>query len=46
MTVKMLENGEMVLSGATVDQATLMGSLNKLSRLNLAILFVNKANKY
>ncbi len=33
-----LENGEMILSGKFVDQAALMGVLNKLNCLNLCIL--------
>jgi len=45
MQVKLLDNGEMILSGAIVDQAALMGVLNKLSRLNLAILSVNEVNR-
>ena len=45
LDVKLLENGEMILSGAIVDQAALMGILSKLYRLNLAILSVNKVNK-
>ena len=43
--VKLLDNGEMILSGAIVDQAALMGILSKLYRLNLTILSVNKVNK-
>ncbi len=42
MEVRLLENGEMVLSGPIPDQAALMGILGKLYRLNLAILSVNK----
>ena len=45
LEVTLLENGEMILSGAIVDQAALMGILSKLYRLNLAILSVNKVNK-
>lgn len=40
-----LENGEMILSGLLADQAALMGILNKLNRLNLAILSVNKTGR-
>ena len=36
-----LENGEMILFGVLSDQAALMGVLNKLNCLNLAILSVN-----
>jgi hypothetical protein len=38
--VRLLDNGEMVLSGHIVDQAALMGILNKLYSLNLTILSV------
>ncbi len=40
-----LENGEMVLCGVLADQAALMGVLNKLNCLNLAILSVNKTDQ-
>ncbi len=40
-----LENGEMILSGRLADQAALMGILNKLNCLNLAILSVNKRDQ-
>jgi len=43
MEVRLLDNGEMVLCGSIVDQAALMGLLNKLNRLNLALLSVNQA---
>ncbi len=39
-----LANGEMVLCGTIVDQAALMGILNKLNRLNLTILSLNAVN--
>lgn len=42
LNMKLLENGEMVLFGPIVDQAALMGVLNKLSRLNLTLLSVNE----
>jgi hypothetical protein len=45
LEVKLLENGEMILFGPIVDQAALMGILNKLGRLNLTLLSVNKANR-
>lgn len=45
MEVKLLENGEMILSGPIADQAALMGILNKLNRLNLAILSVKEADQ-
>jgi hypothetical protein len=45
MEVKLLANGEMILFGPILDQAALMGVLNKLSRLNLAILSVNEVKR-
>jgi hypothetical protein len=42
LEVRLLENGEMILIGHIVDQAALMGVLNKLSRLNLTLLSVNE----
>lgn len=42
LEVELLENGEMVLSGDIVDQAALMGVLNRLYRLNLALRSVNE----
>jgi hypothetical protein len=45
LEVKLLENGEMILFGPIVDQAALMGVLNKLSRLNLAILSLNEVKE-
>ena len=45
LDVELLENGEMILSGAIVDQAALMGILSKLYRLNLSILSVNKVKQ-
>jgi hypothetical protein len=38
LEVKLLEDGEMILFGPIVDQAALMGVLNKLNRLNLTLL--------
>jgi len=40
MEVKLLDGGEMILYGRIADQAALMGILNKLYRLNLALLSV------
>lgn len=40
LTMEQLDNGEMVLSGYIADQAALMGVLNKINRLNLALLCV------
>ncbi len=45
LEVKLLDNGEMLLSGAIVDQAALMGVLNKLSCLNLTLLSVGQGNQ-
>jgi hypothetical protein len=45
MEVKLLDNGEMILFGPIVDQAALMGILNKLSRLNLSLLSVNAVGR-
>ena len=45
LEVKLLENGEMILFGPIVDQAALMGVLNKLSHLNLTLLSVNKVTR-
>ena len=45
LEVKLLENGEMILSGPIVDQAALMGVLNKLSHLNLTLLSVNEVKR-
>lgn len=42
--MKLLENGEMMLCGLIQDQAALMGVLNKLYSLNLALLSVRETN--
>jgi hypothetical protein len=42
LQVKLLDNGEMILFGPIVDQASLMGVLNKLGRLNLTLLSLNE----
>ncbi len=42
MEMRLLDNGEMILSGYIVDQAALMGVLNKLVRLNLKLISVNE----
>jgi len=42
LEMKLLENGEMVPSGYIVDQAALMGILNKINRLNLTLLCVQE----
>jgi hypothetical protein len=45
MDLKLLENGEMILTGAIPDQAALMGILNKVNRLNLTLLSVNEVSR-
>jgi hypothetical protein len=40
LAMKRCENGEMILTGTIVDQAALLGILNKLNRLNLPLLSV------
>ena len=41
LEVRLAENGEMILYGPIVDQAALLGVLNKLNSLNLVLLSVN-----
>jgi hypothetical protein len=45
LEVKLLDNGEMILFGHIGDQAALMGILNKLYRLNLALLSLSEVNQ-
>ncbi len=45
LEVKLLDNGEMILRGPIVDQAALLGVLNKLGRLNLALLSVKQVTR-
>jgi hypothetical protein len=45
LDVKLLDNGEMILSGHIGDQAALMGVLNKLYGLNLALLSLGEAGQ-
>jgi hypothetical protein len=45
LDLKLLENGEMILSGVIPDQSALMGILNKLNRLNLMLLSVNEVSR-
>jgi hypothetical protein len=45
LEIKLLDNGEMVLSGHIVDQAALMGILNRLHNLNLTLLSINKVDR-
>ena len=40
LEVRYLDDGEMILSGTIVDQAALLGILNKVNRLNLILLSV------
>ena len=42
LTIDRLDDGEMVLSGYIIDQAALMGVLNKINRLNLTLLCLKK----
>jgi hypothetical protein len=42
LEVKLLDNGETILYGSIMDQAALMGVLNKISHLNLSLLAVNE----
>ena len=44
LEIKLLDNGEMVLSGNIEDQAALMGILNTLHSLNLTLLSMNEVN--
>ena len=46
LEVTLMENGEMILSGHIGDQAALLGTLNKLHGLNLALLSVNEIKKH
>ena len=45
LEVTLLENGEMILFGHIGDQAALMGILNKLYGLNLALVSVSKVER-
>ena len=45
LKVNLLDNGEMILSGYIGDQAALMGILNKLHGLNLALLSVSEVGQ-
>jgi hypothetical protein len=45
LQVALLDNGEMILSGHLVDQAALMGVLNRLYNLNLTLLSVNEVDQ-
>ncbi len=45
LQVRLLDSGEMILSGYLVDQAALMGVLNRLYNLNLALLSMNTVDQ-
>ena len=45
LEVEYLANGEMILVGPVADQAALLGILNKLGHLNLALLSVNQVER-
>ncbi len=45
LDVKLVENGEMILRGQISDQASLMGILNKLYGLNLALISMGKVSQ-
>ncbi len=45
LEMKLCDDGEMILTGDIVDQAALMGVLNKLSRLNLTLLSVTQLDQ-
>lgn len=42
LEMRLMDNGEMILFGSIIDQAALMGILNKLNRLNMTILSFNQ----
>lgn len=44
LELELLDGGEMILSGVIVDQAALLGVLNKLNRLNLTIVSVREVS--
>ena len=45
LEMELCDNGEMTLTGNIVDQAALLGVLNKLNRLNLTLLSVTKVDQ-
>jgi hypothetical protein len=45
LEMKLCDNGEMILAGNIVDQAALLGVLNKLNRLNLTLLSVTQVDQ-
>jgi hypothetical protein len=45
LQVRLLDSGEMILSGYLIDQAALMGILNRLYSLNLTLLSMNEVDQ-
>ena len=45
LEVKLVDNGDMILTGQLGDQAALMGTLNKIYGLNLTLLSVSKVTQ-
>ncbi len=45
LSMKRCDNGEMILTGTIMDQAALLGVLNKLNRLNLPLLSVTQVDR-
>jgi hypothetical protein len=45
LEIKLLDNGEMILFGHILDQAALIGLLNRLYNLNLTLLSVNRVDQ-
>ena len=45
LKIELCDNGEMILAGNIVDQAALLGVLNKLNRLNLTLPSVTKVDR-
>ncbi len=45
LKMELCDNGEMILAGNIIDQAALLGVLNKLNRLNLTLLSVTKVDQ-
>lgn len=46
LEMKLLDNGEMILSGSIRDQAALISILNRLYSLNLTLLSVNEIDPH
>jgi hypothetical protein len=45
LEVRLMDSGEMILSGRIADQAALMGILTKLYGLNLTLISVNQVSQ-